>query len=489
MRHRDADPNSNPLRSLRHAFALLLITAAALAAPAAARANPVSCDRWASPFGSDSAQGTQALPYHSVQRLADMLAPGQTGCLVSGTYSDVVVGEYVLRFGHGGAPGAPITIRSAPGNRATLRGIVYVPEYSDHVTLSDLNIDARKLVPDHTTGIQVTAADTVIQDSDITNQRASICMVLGSPGWGQAVRTVIQRNVFHECGGTANMLEHSIYIEWTVGVLVTDNEFLRTGAYAIHFYPDAHQNTVTHNVMVGGRGGVIFAGEADAASTDNVVSQNIITGTTNRPGIHSWWGGVRGYNNQANSNCLDDNPQSNVDVSAGGFTAANNLIANPGFANPAADDYRLAANSPCLALVGYDTAAKLQGQPPGGTPTPTPTPSPTATATATPTATPTPTPTATAPPAQPTPTATPSATPTPNPTPTATAPPATPTPTPTPPAEPPLPDGQGTGPQPPDQPPIEAARYEIDAAAFSASGGSSRPAGCARHPRRPRCRR
>jgi hypothetical protein len=259
------------------------------------------------------------------------------------------------------------------------------------------------------------------------------------------------------------MLEHSIYVELTDSDLITDNLFLRTGAYAIHLYPDAHRTTVSHNVMVGGGGGVIFAGEGDAASSDNVVTQNIIVGSTRRPGIHSWWGGRQGTGNLAANNCMFDNPLSHVDVSGGGFTASGNVVANPGFVNAAADDYRLAPSSPCLGVVGYDTAARLAGAP---APSPQPTPTPTATATSTSTPAPTRTP---APTPSPQPTRTPDPTPSPKPTPT-----ATPTPSATPAASttsaPTIPPAQeGTAPSPdPDVPPVEAA-HEIDAAAFSAS--------------------
>lgn len=442
-------------------------------------ASAATCDRYAGPFGSDSAAGTQTLPVKTAQRLADMLQPGQTGCLLAGTYAQLPGAGYVVRFNHGGNPGAPLTLRSAPGARAKLNGVMYFPTGSDNVTVAGLDIDTRAPEGGRPVGIQVTAADIILEDNSITNASTAICSVLGINGWGRAARTIIRRNVFHDCGDPKlDMQDHSIYVEAVEGALITDNEFLRTGGYAIHFYPDAHQNTATHNVMVDNGGGVIFAGEGDAASTDNVVEQNVIVGSRIRPGVSAYWGGRVGWANIARNNCVYNTPKTNVDISGGGFTAPNNLIAAPQFVNAAAGDYRLASTSGCLPLVGYDTAAKLAGDPgtavPNPTPTPTATPSPTATASATSTPTPTPTITATPSPS-PTATATPSPTRTPAPTAT-TAPVATPPtqPTPTPPAV-----EDGTSP-PVDQsaPPVEAAKIEIDSGAFSASGGSSGGSSC-----------
>ncbi len=156
-------------------------------------------------------------------------------------------------------------------------------------------------------------------------------------------------------------------------MLVEDNLFLRSGTYAIHFYPDAQNTIVRHNVMVDNGGGVIFAGMEGLASNNNLVTQNVITGSARHPGIHAWWHQAVGSGNVARSNCLL-NSYTNVDISAGGFTAQNNIIANPGFRDPSHGDYRLPANSPCLTVVGYDTAAKLRGEPAQPAPPPTPEP-------------------------------------------------------------------------------------------------------------------
>ena len=61
-----------------------LALAAASSAPAQAA---TSCDRVASPSGSDSGAGTLESPYLTASKLAGSLAPGETGCFRAGTYS------------------------------------------------------------------------------------------------------------------------------------------------------------------------------------------------------------------------------------------------------------------------------------------------------------------------------------------------------------------------------------------------------------------
>ena len=47
----------------------------------------------------------------------------------------------------------------------------------------------------------------------------------------------------------------------------------------IHLYPNARRVRVHHNVMDRNGGGVIFAGDSSYASVDNVVEDNVITGS------------------------------------------------------------------------------------------------------------------------------------------------------------------------------------------------------------------
>src|SRR5437763_11815924 len=85
-------------------------------------AASLTCDRYAATTGSDSAAGSSSSPYKTAQKLIDSLSAGQTGCLVAGAYNES------LRFNHGGSPGSPIRLTSAPGGRATVVGRMLVPD-------------------------------------------------------------------------------------------------------------------------------------------------------------------------------------------------------------------------------------------------------------------------------------------------------------------------------------------------------------------------
>jgi hypothetical protein len=310
-----------------------------------ARGQPApaaTCDRVAAP-GAPGA----------VQRLVDALAPGRTGCLHGGAYTQAEV-----RFGRAGAAGAPIRLTSYPGERARLTGgVVFVPHGSDHVTVSDLDIDGSESAE---ISVQVMAADTVFERVGVTNGQRASCMILGSnAGYGQAQRTVIRDSRFHDCGDpAAGNQDHALYLENVVDAHVVDNLFWNSSAWAIHLYPNAHGTTVAHNVIDGNGSGVIFAGDRHLASSDNVVAHNVITNSTVDYNVQAFWAGPVGSGNVARDNCLYNGKAGNV-AAQSGFTASANTVADPQYVDRARRDYRLRAASPCLPIVGYDTAVRL----------------------------------------------------------------------------------------------------------------------------------
>jgi hypothetical protein len=306
----------------------------------------------ASTSGSDSNPGTLSSPYRTVQKLSDTLGSGQTGCLRGGEYTSSTT--YILNAARGGH-----RIRSYPGERAKLIGIIMIRNTANALTLSHLDIVGTGAM----NAIKVHSADVVIEDNDITNlMRAHSCLILGDSGsYGLAVRTIVRRNKFHDCGALANdNKDHGIYAAHLVDGQIINNVFWNVAALAIQLYPSAQRTRVAYNVIDGGapsvRGGVVFSGEGDYRSNDNTIELNVIAYATSA-NIESWWGGTAGTGNIARKNCVWAGRLANIRGT--GFSSIDNLVADPLFLNRANRDYRLASSSPCRAHIGADPASLL----------------------------------------------------------------------------------------------------------------------------------
>ena len=314
----------------------------------------VPCTRFAAPGGGDSQSGTKQRPFATAQRLVASLRPGDTGCLRSGTYNQRSPAGYVLYVEHGGAPGAPITLRSFPGERAKLIGIVVVPKGSDNVVLDDLDIEGSGVF----ITVKIYSADVTVEDSDITNAgRGSSCLTLGNNlGDGQAVRPVIRRNRIHDCGSNAIDYnhQHGIYSSNATQGQIVGNIIWSVAAKAIQLYPNAQGMRVSHNIVDGGqpsiRGGIIIGGNSNYSSSDNIVEHNVIV-YARTYNVYSRWEGKIGVGNIVRYNCFWGGATDNIGPQIG-FTATENVIAVPLFINRKQRDYRLRQQSRCTAVFG-----------------------------------------------------------------------------------------------------------------------------------------
>jgi hypothetical protein len=179
-------------------------------------------------------------------------------------------------------------------------------------------------------------------------------------GWGQAVRTIIRRNRFHECGALEHgNQDHAIYAANVVDGQIVDNVFWNSAAYAIQLYPNAQHTRFAHNVVDGSapsvRGGVLFGGDDNYVSQNNLVEQNVIAYSQTHNVEVSWEGAVGG-GNVARNNCLWAGEQGNISEQEG-FSANGNTIANPSFVDRRRHDYRLKPGSACRRVVFRDANA------------------------------------------------------------------------------------------------------------------------------------
>jgi hypothetical protein len=341
------------------ASGVLVISAFALTSAQA----DATCSLYAGPGGSDANAGTQTSPFATPQHLADSLTAGQTGCLLAGTY-DLTGGTSgsQLKFNHGGASGAPITFESVPGQTATLvGGVVYVPHGSDYVDIKDLHINTHGAGEP---GVQIMGAYDQLTGSDVTNLNSEYsCIILGSDnGYGQATYTLVSGNVVHQCGYNPSdpYEDHGVYDDNSLGVKITDNIFWGMPyGWGVQLYPDAQGTQVTHNVIDDNGQGVVIGGNSASASANNTVAYNVISNSSNEYDIQSWWGGAVGSHNVTHDNCVWNGHEGTIQSPQSGFSSVANVVANPGYTNPSSHDYELSLSSPCLAVVGYDTAREL----------------------------------------------------------------------------------------------------------------------------------
>lgn len=303
---------------MRRLGLLLSLLAGLTACGGAGRAEAARCDRYAAPGGHDGAAGTRARPLRSVQRLADALRPGQTGCLRGGTYP--ARGTYVLRARRG------VTLRGYPGERATLDGVVYVPRGADGVTLRDLAI--------HDDGandqisIQIDARRTRLERLDVTNDASKTCIILGSAaGYGVAFDTVISDSTLHGCGNPADgVLDHAIYVCNARRTRIEGNVIDAAAGYGVHLYPEALGAVVRGNLIRDSGGGIIVAGDGRHATSDALVEDNVIERSQTDFNLAAYWAGGRvGTHNVVRHNCLESGPGGDIDPDLG-LAAVDNVI-------------------------------------------------------------------------------------------------------------------------------------------------------------------
>jgi parallel beta-helix repeat protein len=333
---------------------IVLGTVATFALTASAEAG-ATCDRVASPTGSDSAQGTPAAPFKTAQRLVKSLQPGQTGCLRAGTYSENVM------VSNSGTANAPVTLTSYPGETATIVGRFWISRGANYVTVDSLNLNGvnQNMLPSPT----INADHATFSNDDVTNGHTAICFLLGS-AWGSADSTLIFRDRIHDCGiMPPQNHEHGIYVESASNTRIEWNLIYDNADRGIQLYPDAQSTIVDHNVIDGNGENVDFSGAGGLSSSNANVYDNIISNAAVRSDVVSWYpaGTPAGRNNILQNNCIWGGRMGTIDSSNGGFTSLGNVIGNPQFVNSAAHDYRLMPNSPCMGRTGDIALAIASG--------------------------------------------------------------------------------------------------------------------------------
>jgi Right handed beta helix region len=230
-----------------------------------------------------------------------------------------------------------------------------VPEGSDHVLLSGIEFEGTG----EQNAVKIYTADVTVQDSELTTGgRGYSCMMLGRG----AVRTIVQRNRFHDCGRPGSNKNHAIYASHAVGARIWGNVFWSHAGRAVQLYPDAQRNLVSHNVIDGGlpsiRGGIVVGSDEGHTSNGNIIEYNIIA-YAETYSIYTNWNDGAGSGNVARFNCFWAAKSGHIDADGGGLAHYGNSERQPLFVSRASRDYRLQPSSKCRDVVGFDAAEQI----------------------------------------------------------------------------------------------------------------------------------
>jgi len=276
----------------------------------------------------------------------------------------------VLNFGHGGSVGAPITVRSFPGESAVLQNTTNTALGTDLVAIPDsvnnVTLDSLTLIGPQTGFVYHAQGDNlVVENSDITDNggvggdgiAGDTCILLGSGSSGAAQNVLILNNRIHGCGrktfitnGYGYNEDHCIYVANGRNVVIQNDFIYDCQAYAIQLYPQAMGTLIDHVTADAGittRGGVVIGGESGfpLVSSNNVVTNSIFAGAVTYEFTSS--STLKGTGNLVHDNCVwPASGGSDFDGSSG-ITYSSNLHTDPLFTNRAARDYSLQAGSPC----------------------------------------------------------------------------------------------------------------------------------------------
>jgi parallel beta-helix repeat protein len=247
-----------------------------------------------------------------------------------------------------------VTLRSAPGERATWRGRIVLAGRRDKLVALNLDGSAGprcrrgtscSTLPSPT----ITAADVVISDSDVTNPRAGICIHPRRWRSGRPDHFVIERNRIHDCGRRPpTNHDHGIYVADGRHGLIRDNVIYGNADRGIQLYPEAFRTTIVRNTVDGNGSGLIFS----QRSARNAVRDNVFTNAQVRWNAESWR--LSGVGNRFVDNCVrPGNPDPGYNRNGGVrlpervAQSGTVAISRETYRDRGRGDFRLAEGSPC----------------------------------------------------------------------------------------------------------------------------------------------
>ena len=262
----------------RMAAAAAAIAAIAAVGVTASSPAAMSCDKVAAPSGSDSAAGSAASPYRTAQKLADSLAPGQTGCLRAGLY------EQDVTITKGGSSGRPVTLVELPGRAR------HGPRPLPGQGLGELRHGRVARPRRAQRGDLPSPSDLrrrrVFRDNDVTNYHTGDLLParLGPVRRARRHHDRAQPHPRLWTSCPANNHEHGIYIEASDDARILENWIYDNADRGVQMFPDSQRTYIARNVIDGNGQGVSYARQ----SAGNVVENNVISNSVLRWNIEDW---------------------------------------------------------------------------------------------------------------------------------------------------------------------------------------------------------
>jgi hypothetical protein len=338
----------------RLATAMMVVGLMVAGASISTASAGTGCDLYASPGGSASGSGSLGDPLASPQQLDWALAPGQTGCLLSGTYGSLSSAQ---RLTTDGTPSGRITITTAPGQSAKVVGLVELE--GSYTTVSGLAIDGSNRLYDAersgtncpypvSNGLEIDGRGDIFQDNDFYQSVAGLRGNGIGIGWNHpADGAIIRDNRIHDLG-QCQAYDQMIYLAHGNGVQIYDNWMWNDPhGWGVQVYPAATNAHIHDNVIDGAGSGFVLGGSSQVA--DNAIDHNVVINSTGLPNAGLSGVGVStccglGAGNSFTDNVVYNNPGGIA--AARGLAVSGNTTKAPKFADAAAHDYRPTTASP-----------------------------------------------------------------------------------------------------------------------------------------------
>jgi hypothetical protein len=381
----------------RTLLAFVFIIAAAGAANAQSRTWGVS------PMGSDSSPGTEAAPFLTLQKAADVVNPGDTVIVEDGVYvgasASCGTGALpVVCVRRGGTASAWVTFQARHPGRAKIEGgntstHGFLFKGASYVTLSGFEIARMSSATGAAHGVMIDLGHDIVLSQLHIHDIGRVCTSTSQGLTGVFVRVphvTITRSVFHDIGrflpgengctaSTTAHFDHAIYVSGeyysstTPGAsdtLITNNIFYRIQrGWSVHLYPGTLprmsilNNTFAFANTPAEDGQIIIA----ASTSDSRIMNNVFYSPRNAAVYY--YDGTQ-TNLQIRNNIVYGTTKV-IGAVPSGTTVSANMFTDPKVANAVSEpfDFHLLTGSPAVnaglnlpeVTADYDGVARIDG--------------------------------------------------------------------------------------------------------------------------------